>query len=193
MCALWLPRAPALRSGLGLAVPNGPSLCSTPTQASGRPHEQSRHGAVLQGRGVTGPVVRPPLWRGRGWTVSAAAGRRDVADTRCLQPEGAPLPGGRGGGAAGLSGGHSLQPRSHPLVTQANGGEEQHVPTHATPPRATGTLPRARRSHWTRRRTLPLTGNGHIAQSHSQNDGTARVLFLRQSVRIDLIPCLLEF
>lgn len=98
-----------------------------------------------------------------------------------------------GGGAAGLSGGHSLQPRSHPLVTQANGGEEQHVPTHATPPRATGTLPRARRSHWTRRHTLPLTGNGHIAQSHSQNDGTARVLFLRQSVRIDLIPCLLEF
>lgn len=116
-------QGPSSPSGLGLAVPEGPGLCRSPTQASGPHYAQSRQSGFAERRGVIGPVLRSPLG-GSGQTVNVAACRRDVAGAWRLEPEGALLAGGRGHGSAW---GALLRAREPPQTAAARGSVSSHT------------------------------------------------------------------
>lgn len=99
---------------------------------------------------------------GGGQTVNVAACRRDVAGAWRLEPEGALLAGGRGGGGTGLRGGHSLGPGSH-LKRRQRGAVCPHTRC-ASASHGDTALGHTQSRHQTAR--APLTENGPVSQSH---------------------------
>lgn len=119
-------QGPSSPSGLGLAVPEGPGLCRSPTQASGPHYAQSRQSGFAERRGVVGPVLRSLL--GGEWTDSERGCMQTRRGRRVASGTGRGTARGRAGWRGhGSAWGTLLRAREPPQTAAARGSVSSHT------------------------------------------------------------------